>query len=276
MKDRLDLMELHLQALVEGGLISLLPWGNPRQTLAHRLVEALKADLVVDPTGRSLAPHSYTIWVHPEKLPYWQAEQPFLEQIAQQIAHIGVEAGFDYAASPNLRLSSDPSLPLEEYRISISTSRGAISDTAAMPASAPEFEPRGKEIPLNAFLIVDGTQTFSLRQPVINIGRRPDNHLVLNDPRVSRTHAQLRSIHGRYILFDLNSTGGTYVNGQRVSRYDLNPGDVISLAGVPLIYGQDLQPSLSGDTASSEQVHPGSTQSIATIVPGRRAKKRLQ
>jgi pSer/pThr/pTyr-binding forkhead associated (FHA) protein len=74
---------------------------------------------------------------------------------------------------------------------------------------------------------------------VINIGRRPDNQLVINDSRVSRIHAQLRAINGLYIIFDLDTTGGTFVNGQKINQCTLYPGDVISLAGVPLIFGQD-------------------------------------
>ena len=66
--------------------------------------------------------------------------------------------------------------------------------------------------------------------------------LVIDDPRISRNHAQLRAIKGRYVIFDLNSTGGTFVNAQRTSQSVLYPGDVISLAGVPLIYGQDNPP----------------------------------
>jgi pSer/pThr/pTyr-binding forkhead associated (FHA) protein len=69
-----------------------------------------------------------------------------------------------------------------------------------------------------------------------------DNTLVIDDPRISRNHAQLRAIKGRYIIFDLNSTGGTFVNGQRTSQSVLYPGDVISLAGVPLVFGQDNPP----------------------------------
>jgi pSer/pThr/pTyr-binding forkhead associated (FHA) protein len=69
-----------------------------------------------------------------------------------------------------------------------------------------------------------------------------ENQLVIDDPRVSRTHAQLRAIKGRYVVFDLNSTGGTFVNGQRTSQSALYPGDVISLAGVTLVFGQDNPP----------------------------------
>jgi pSer/pThr/pTyr-binding forkhead associated (FHA) protein len=97
-------------------------------------------------------------------------------------------------------------------------------------------------IPEDAFVIIDGTRVIPLNQAVVNIGRRIENTLVVDDPRVSRTHAQLRAINGRYIIFDLNSTGGTFVNGERVKQSILYPGDVISLAGADLIYGQKNPP----------------------------------
>ena len=99
-----------------------------------------------------------------------------------------------------------------------------------------------KTFPKNAFLIVDGVKVFPLTEPVVNIGRRLDNQLVIDDPRISRNHAQLRAIKGRFVIFDLNSTGGTFVNGQRTSQSVMYPGDVISLAGVPLVFGQDNPP----------------------------------
>ena len=91
--------------------------------------------------------------------------------------------------------------------------------------------------PASAFLIVDGTQIFSLDGAAVNIGRRADNDLVIDDQRVSRLHAQIRWVRGRYILFDLGSAGGTWVNKARVNQAPLFPGDVISLAGVPLVFG---------------------------------------
>ncbi len=97
-------------------------------------------------------------------------------------------------------------------------------------------------IPEDAFVIVDGVKVIPLTQPLIRIGRRLENNLVLDDPRVSRTHAELRAINGRYVLFDLNSTGGTFVNGLRITQSVVYPGDVISLAGVNLVYGQKNPP----------------------------------
>jgi pSer/pThr/pTyr-binding forkhead associated (FHA) protein len=93
--------------------------------------------------------------------------------------------------------------------------------------------------PKDAFLIVDGVRIFPLESAMINIGRREDNQLVIDDPRVSRLHAQLRLVRGQFVIFDLDSTGGTFVNGQRIRQQALRAGDVISLAGVPLVFGQE-------------------------------------
>ncbi len=93
-----------------------------------------------------------------------------------------------------------------------------------------------------AFLIVNGADLFALNQPVISIGRRIDNSLVINDPRVSRTHAEVRCFRGRYVVFDMDSSGGTYVNGKRVTHSIVYDGDVISLAGVQLIFRQSNLP----------------------------------
>jgi pSer/pThr/pTyr-binding forkhead associated (FHA) protein len=104
----------------------------------------------------------------------------------------------------------------------------------------PETPETDDAIPENAFLIIEGLKIHSLRESVINVGRRLENHVVIDDARISRTHAQLRAIKGHFVLFDLKSTGGTYVNGQRTNQTVLYPGDVISLAGVTLVFGQDI------------------------------------
>jgi pSer/pThr/pTyr-binding forkhead associated (FHA) protein len=96
----------------------------------------------------------------------------------------------------------------------------------------------------NAFLIVNGLSTYPLTQMVINIGCDPTNQLVLEDPRVSRMHAQLRFITDRFVIFDLDSKEGTFVNGVSITSHVLNPGDVIMLAGVPLVYGQETSSQL--------------------------------
>jgi len=113
-----------------------------------------------------------------------------------------------------------------------------VPETNAPKTNVPETD---DAIPENAFLILEGVKIHPLKESVINVGRRLENHVVIDDPRISRTHAQLRVIRGHFVLFDLDSTGGTFVNGQRTRQTVLYPGDVISLAGVTLVFGQDIQ-----------------------------------
>ncbi len=104
--------------------------------------------------------------------------------------------------------------------------------------SAEATPPEGEE----AFLIVNGVDLFPIKQAVVTIGRRIDNALVLNDPRVSRAHAEIRCFKGRYVVFDMGSSGGTYVNGKRVTHSVVYDSDIISLAGVHLIFRQKNLP----------------------------------
>jgi serine phosphatase RsbU (regulator of sigma subunit) len=59
------------------------------------------------------------------------------------------------------------------------------------------------------------------------VGRGASNHVILDDPRVSRQHARFAPERGGPVLYDLDSANGTLVNGIAVSRRRLQPGDVI-------------------------------------------------
>ncbi len=90
--------------------------------------------------------------------------------------------------------------------------------------------------------MVNGADLFPLNRPVISIGRRIDNALVINDPRVSRSHAEVRCFRGRFVVFDMGSSGGTYVNGKRIAHTIVYDGDIISLAGVQVVFRQSSMP----------------------------------
>ncbi len=109
-------------------------------------------------------------------------------------------------------------------------------DTQVNREEAPEA------VPEEAFVVIDGTRVIPLTQVLVSIGRRVENTIVLDDPRISRYHAELRAVKGRYVLYDLDSKGGSFVNGVRVTQSLLYPGDVISLAGLNLVYGQKNPP----------------------------------
>lgn len=91
---------------------------------------------------------------------------------------------------------------------------------------------------LDAFLIIDGRQHVPLDAPSITLGRHVDNDVVLASTDVSRRHALIRWRYGRFILLDLNSRAGSYVNDHKVTECALHPGDVVRLASHTLIYGE--------------------------------------
>lgn len=247
MKSRLDLIEGRLQAFIESS-VHLFPWGSPQHSLASRLVEAMQSSLITDESGEVSAAHFYTIYMNPEELTLWQSHQGLFDELAQVLQEAALDGGVNFPYPPMIVLAEKPDLSFEAIQVIAALPNDTVGDTTTLTVEPEEPAEEPRAFPENAFLIVDGTHVFQLQQPVINIGRRSDNHLVIDDPRVSRSHAQLRIIRGHYVIFDLNSTGGTFVNSQRVNQCTLKPGDVVSIAGIPLIYGEDV-PNTKGETS---------------------------
>lgn len=70
----------------------------------------------------------------------------------------------------------------------------------------------------------------------LTIGRSPDNAVIIDNPAVSGHHARVYSESGAAILEDLNSTNGTYVNGQHTPRRLLRSGDVVQIGKHQLVF----------------------------------------
>ena len=93
---------------------------------------------------------------------------------------------------------------------------------------------------LSPFLLIEDNQVFNLKMAEINIGRGNDNDLVILDLQVSRTHAKIKQVNQRFLLIDMGSSGGTYVNGTQVDQKILQPDDTILLGGsYKMIFMQD-------------------------------------
>src|SRR5512137_1639879 len=77
---------------------------------------------------------------------------------------------------------------------------------------------------------------FELDKPSYMIGREAGNDIVIEDPQVSRRHAQLTRQGNSYLIEDIGSTNGTYVNGKRVMAPTLLAnGDMVGLADTVII-----------------------------------------
>jgi pSer/pThr/pTyr-binding forkhead associated (FHA) protein len=249
----LDEFESHLQSLLEVHLLKHLPGYKVEDGIAQQLATAMHAHLK-EVAGATQAPNIYVIVAPPATLTRWHARPRLLKELANTLYVAGKEAGFQFSNKPTVTTTAEGNLRADELRIIASFSNESVAETLGIDSGAKPGSV-AETVPSNAFLIVSGTQIVPLNRSVINIGRRLDNHIVIDDPRVSRAHAQLRIVRERFVLFDLNSSGGTFVNGKRADQSVLYPGDVISLAGVTLIFGQDLP---TGRVPSEGQTEPSS------------------
>ncbi len=74
------------------------------------------------------------------------------------------------------------------------------------------------------------TQLHEMPATALRIGRTPDNDLVLEDLEVSRHHAELRkTADGRYVIADVGSHNGTFVNGRRITSHLLTEDDIVGI-----------------------------------------------
>jgi hypothetical protein len=233
-------IEARLQALIEVDLLNVLPSRKVDDVIVQKLAAAIHLNSRSLEDSTVAAPNVFTLVMNPETSVRWQ-DQQLLSILMHSIVTVAQEAGIKFVIAPTITISTDEKISINDAEVVASHRVEVMAETNATPLDSDNLAAHSS-LPENAFLIVEGVKIFPLTLAVVNIGRRLDNQLIIDDPRVSRNHAQLRAIKGRFVVFDLSSTGGTFVNGQRANQSVLYPGDVISLAGVALIFGQDNPP----------------------------------
>lgn len=235
MSDRLARLEAKIEKFVEGTLTRLLAGRLQAREVAVRLVRAMEDFAKPGPRDTRLAPTRYLVRLNPEDAAAIRQSSPdILEGLAAELVTFARELGFSLSDHPVVAIEADASIELNGVSVEVS-SGGPMSETRPLP----NVNTATSANPAKAFLIVNGERHVPLNRPVITLGRKLDNTIILDDPHVSRHHAQLRQRYGRWVLYDLGSASGTYVNNDRVEECLLQPGDVVTLANVTLIYGEE-------------------------------------
>lgn len=114
------------------------------------------------------------------------------------------------------------------------------ADQADQPLSV-EVEAEAKpqtDQPMLTLVEGEHEQTEFLVKDNTSIGRSPSNDVVLKAPKVSRQHAAINRYNDQYILIDLKSSNGVYVNGAKVDEAVLNAGDEVSVGGYKFIFSK--------------------------------------
>jgi hypothetical protein len=173
--------------------------------------------------------------------------------LADYLTRLAQQAGFRLSGAVEVVLTADLTLFPHEMRVQAVLSDPVIEQTTQIQerpdvAAAALLALQA----LDAYLIIGGRRHVALDQPVLSLGRRRDNDVVLDSPTVSRQHAQIRWRYGRFVLYDLSRRGRTAVNNQPVSEHVLQSGDVIALSDTLIVYGENQDPRHRADTTLDE------------------------
>lgn len=186
------------------------------------------------------APTHYRVFVSLAEYEFITENHPNLSQeLADYVQELTQRVGLTLSGTPVVALAADEALRSQMVRVEALHAAADDPDTTQVHRlSVGNAEVAQALQEADAYLIVSGRQHVPLDRPVTSIGRRMDNDVVLDSGSVSRQHAQIRWRYGRFILYDLSNRGRTFVNGAPVTEHVLQPGDVIGLSNVMLIYGE--------------------------------------
>lgn len=255
MKFIFEKIERQLQNLIESS-VQIFPWNSQQKSVAISIIHEMRDILLRAIDNKEPLPNIYSISVHPEIYTNLNSDRHWIQEIQKTLSESAEEYDSHYIGEMSIEFFSDPEiLLLSDYRINAYSVISEIEKTAVMETTLNVRE--NKKFRTDAYLLLPNKDIFPLTVAITQLGRKNDNHLVIENPTISRNHAQIRNINGNFVIFDLNSTSGTFVNGVRIKQALLRAGDVISIANYPLVYGEEND---------SNDIDQGSTSEIPRIV----------
>lgn len=238
-KQTLDRLETHLQALIEKRVASLLTPHTSLNTLdlSHRVVAAIHQCMLEDPQDNHTAPEIITIQTHPLQAAEIRQDDSLISELQTAIQNAVLQAGLFFEHPPELTVEENELLGPHEFEVEAAYQPVDVNQTQMIDSGG-----RNDASPLaieNAFLIYPGNHVLSLDDHMFTLGSGPENDLQITEPTVAKQHAQLRLIGDHYVIFDLDTASGTYVNQRQVRQQTLRTGDVILIGNTRIIYGKN-------------------------------------
>ena len=219
--------------------------------IAKRVIRAMEAHQTIS-LSKTFVPNSYVVSLSPSDFEQFEQYRRSLERdLSEAVLGAARDRSYTLLAYPTVEIERDEDLQPGDMRVSCALV-DASGDEVASDAKALGAVEAGHTMVLDrekllrdkprapkASLAVregDDRREVALGPDPLAIGRDPQNDITLDDRRVSRKHAEIRLRLGRYTLYDLQSTNGTYVNGRRVAEKVLESGDKISIGGLEIVF----------------------------------------
>ena len=206
----LSAFERRLERMVEGVFARAFRSGLRPVELGRRLVREMDDNRSVDVRGRTIVPNHFEILLSPQdKERFAEIHDTLLRELCDAAREHARDEGYTFLGPVEVELSVDDRMVTGAFQI-----EGRMREGAGGSGAGSLVLPTGERVVLG--------------EQVITIGRMPECNIVLADPNVSRTHAEIRPHGTGYAVIDLDSTNGTKVNGVRVKQQELNDGDELA------------------------------------------------
>ena len=211
----LQRFEQRLERLVEGAFSKALRGGIQPVEIARRLTREM--DLLRRVGVRGLiAPNAFVVTLSSDDARRFET---FADVLARELGDAARDharsEGYGFVGPVEVEIRHDPAMRSGRYRVSAEVKEGPDGLSAA------------------SLITADGTRVVLGTEPV-EIGRLPECTIVLNDPNVSRRHAEVKRRGSEVIVVDLGSTNGTKVNGAQVRERVLQEGDEITVGSTTI------------------------------------------
>jgi Protein of unknown function (DUF3662)/FHA domain len=224
--------------------------------LARKLVKEMEDHRVIS-VSRLYVPNEYTVYLSPaDREQFANYEESLLGELQDYLAENARREKYVLLSPPKVLMETDEDLEVGEFGIATRMVQGEPQPASA-EAPAPDVAPgatmvykpkqpdtqavSAEELGLEREVVTlswDGKRHEIEKRRVV-IGRSKDCDIQVADPNVSRRHAEVRQEGAAHWVVDLDSTNGTEVNGRRLKRAKLRPGDTITVGSTELVFGRE-------------------------------------
>ena len=239
-------IEAKIENVVQGAFSRAFKSNVQPVELARKLAKEMQEHQTVS-ISRVYVPNQYVVFLSPQDRAQFEGyESALTKELSDYLLEHGRNEGLALVTRPTVTFRTDERLRVGEFGIQAKLVKPP-EDESAEPEQghfghtmvyAPDREARRLVAPDSsgrALLVGAGARRMLSGRKLV-LGRSRDADIVLDDPNISRRHAELRSDDGRWTIADLGSTNGVKVNGRRVERAELEPGDDIVLGTTELTF----------------------------------------
>ena len=246
-------LEAKLGGLVEGAFGRAFRSSVQPVELAHKLAKEMEDNQMAS-VSRVYVPNHYRVFLSPKDREQFASYEPALrKELSDYLLEHARQEQFALSTRPQVEFHTDERLDLGEFGIqaqllappeeeaqqgrpeAASPSGGDFGHTMVYSPSrdARRIEPADDR---RQALLVGGGKRNVLSGSRVVLGRSREADIVVDDPNVSRKHAELRRDDSGWQIVDLGSTNGIKVNGRRAEHHALTPGDRVTLGVTDLTF----------------------------------------